>query len=104
MNQLAPFGLSLGQELSFTVAAVTTVIDLAAITMALVRRRGFTSTLAWICGILALPGVGAVAYFLLANPRVLRTNQIKRAARTRVRVSRSSHPETRGARGDVTVR
>jgi cardiolipin synthase A/B len=74
-------------SISLFIAAVTTLLDLAAITLALVRRRGFSSTLAWIFAIIALPAVGAIFYFLLANPRVLRTSRIKRAARRRVRTS-----------------
>lgn len=77
-------------SVSLFIAALTTLLDLAAITLALVRRRGFSSTLAWIFAIIALPAVGAVGYFLLANPRVLRTSRIKRAARRRVRTSRTS--------------
>lgn len=71
------------------VAIATTVLDLVAITLAILRRRGFSGTIAWIFAILALPAVGAVGYFLLANPRVFRTSRVKRAAKRRVRTSRS---------------
>lgn len=44
-----------------------------AIARAVLDARGVAGTLAWIFAILALPGVGAVAYFLLANPSIHRT-------------------------------
>lgn len=56
------------------------VLDLAALGRALLRGHGVTSTLAWIFAILAFPGVGAVAYLLLANPSVRRTVRRKAAA------------------------
>lgn len=71
-------------------AGVTTILDVAAITLAITRRRGFSGTLAWIFAIIAIPAVGAVAYFLLASPRIERARRTKRAARRRVRTARSS--------------
>ncbi len=70
---------------------------LAVITLAVVRRRGLASTLAWIFAIIALPGVGVVAYLLLANPHVARTRRAKRRA-TREFRRRRGHP--RGTGGD----
>jgi cardiolipin synthase len=69
-------------------AALTSVLNLVALTLAVLRRRGFSSTIAWVLAIVALPAVGAVGYFLLANPRVFRTSRVKRAAKRRVRTSR----------------
>jgi len=70
-------------------AAAMSILDLVAITLAVLRRRGFSGTLAWIFAILALPVVGAIGYFLLANPRVFRTSRVKKAAKRRVRTSRA---------------
>lgn len=56
------------------------LLDLFAIARALVRGHGVTSTLAWICGVIAFPGVGALAYLLLANPSVRRTVRRRAAA------------------------
>jgi len=70
---------------------------LAVITLAVVRRRGFASTLAWIFAIIALPGVGVVGYLLLANPHVARTRRAKRRA-TREFRRRRGHPH--GSGGD----
>ncbi|MGH9442301.1 MAG: cardiolipin synthase, partial [Thermoanaerobaculia bacterium] len=56
------------------------LIVLCVIALAIIRRRGFAGTLAWIFAIIAFPGLGVVAYLLLANPHVARTRRAKRAA------------------------
>ena len=61
------------------------LIVVAVIVLAIVRGRGFSSTLAWIFAIIAFPAAGAVAYLLLANPHVARTRKAKRAATWRLR-------------------
>lgn len=76
--------------LSIALAAFATLLDIAAISLAMLRRRGFASTLTWIFAILALPAVGAVAYFLLAEPRVRRTRRVKWAAKSKVRDSHTN--------------
>lgn len=70
--------------LSIALAAFATLLDIAAISQAMLRRRGFAGTLTWIFAILALPAVGAVAYFLLAEPRVSRTRRSKIRAKSKV--------------------
>jgi len=71
---------------------------LGVITLAIVRRRGLTGTLAWIFAIIALPGIGVVAYLLLANPHVARTRRAKRRA-TREFRQRRGHPHGTGGGG-----
>jgi len=53
------------------VVVALTVLDLWALFRALTRGHGVEGTLAWVFAILALPGLGALAYFGLADPRVL---------------------------------
>lgn len=62
------------------VAVAIAALDLLAVGRALVRGHGVASTFAWILGILAFPGVGAIAYLSLANPGVRRTVSKKVAA------------------------
>jgi len=61
---------------ALTVLLVT--LDLVAVARALTRGHGVESTLAWILGIVAFPGVGAVAYLLVANPSIRRTRRRRR--------------------------
>jgi cardiolipin synthase len=61
------------------------LVVLGVIVLAVVRRRGFSSTLAWIFAIIAFPGVGPIAYLLLANPHVARTRRAKKAATRELR-------------------
>jgi cardiolipin synthase len=53
-------------------------LDVFAILRALTRGHGVAGTFAWIFAIIALPGVGAGAYLLLANPSIKRTTRRKR--------------------------
>ena len=78
------------------------LIVVGVIVLAIVRRRGLTSTLAWIFAIIAVPGVGVIAYLLLANPHVARTRRAKRAATRELRQHRS--PRSRSAGGSSPVR
>ncbi len=55
------------------VVSAVAVLDRSATARALLRGHGVNSTLAWICAVLAFPGLGAVAYLSLANPSVRRT-------------------------------
>ncbi|HET7452879.1 MAG TPA: PLDc N-terminal domain-containing protein, partial [Thermoanaerobaculia bacterium] len=73
------------------------LLVLAVIAIAVVRRRGFASTLAWIFAIIALPGVGVVAYLLLANPHVARTRRAKRRATREFRQHRGGGERGSGA-------
>ena len=57
------------QALFLAVVAIT-LLNLWALARAVTRGHGVEGTLAWVFAILALPAVGAVAYFGLANPAV----------------------------------
>ncbi|MFH0902211.1 MAG: cardiolipin synthase [Pseudomonadota bacterium] len=61
------------------------VLSMAAVALALWRRRGFAGTLAWVLAIAALPVVGALGYLMLGNPHVRRTKRRRLAALERVR-------------------
>lgn len=80
------------------VALAIGALDLLAVGRALVRGHGVTSTLAWILGILAFPGAGAVAYLLLANPSIRRTVRKKVAASGTRTLAADSEPERRDDR------
>jgi cardiolipin synthase len=82
-----------------TVALILTILalDLYTIVLAVMRGHSAESALAWVFAILALPGVGALAYLLLASPSIRRTSRKKRRTRRRAReaVSAVSGEETR---------
>ncbi|TAL18638.1 cardiolipin synthase [bacterium] len=61
------------------------LLNAVAIFRAVWRSHGVERTLMWIFAILAFPGVGAIAFFLLANPYVRRTSRRKRLAAMTVR-------------------
>jgi len=63
------------------------LLDLYAIGRAVARRRGVEATLAWIFAILALPGLGGIAYLLLADPRLPRRSRRMRRAREAARAA-----------------
>ncbi len=79
-----------------TLALVIAVVDVVALVHAVTRHLGVSSTLAWIFFILFLPGVGALAYFFLASPRIRTTRRRKRlageAVRAAIRKSLGSDP------------
>jgi cardiolipin synthase len=52
------------------VVAVVGLLDAIAIVRAVSRSRAVDLTLAWIFAVLAFPGLGAVAYLLVANPSI----------------------------------
>ena len=72
-------------SLTETLALAALVLDVVALVHAVTRHLGVTSTLAWIFFILAAPGVGPLAYFLLASPRIRRTRKRRRLAGEAVR-------------------
>jgi cardiolipin synthase A/B len=86
---------SLLHDVPFSVMLLYDALVLAVLTLAIVRRRGLTGTLAWIFAIIAVPGFGVAAYLLLANPRVARTRRAKRAATRQLR----SRQGRRGGKG-----
>lgn len=53
--------------------------------LAVLRSRGVERTLAWVFAIIAFPGVGAIAYLMLADPNVRRTRARKRRAASAIR-------------------
>ncbi len=67
--------------------ALVVLLDLFAIGRAVSRRQGVEATLAWIFAILALPGAGAIAYLLLANPRLPRRSRRMQRAREAARAA-----------------
>ncbi len=77
-------------------ALVALALDVVALAHAVTRYLGVASTLAWIFFILFLPGVGPLAYFLLASPRIRTTRRRKRlagqAVRNAIRRSLGSEP------------
>ena len=83
-------------SLTETLALAVLALDAVALVHAVTRHLGVTSTLAWIFFILFLPGAGALAYFLLASPRIRTTRRRKRlagqAVRAAIRRSLGSEP------------
>lgn len=73
--------------LAQTLALLVLALDAVALVHAVTRHLGVTSTLAWIFFILFLPGVGPLAYFLLASPRIRRTRKRRRLAGEAVRAA-----------------
>ncbi|MFT4538757.1 MAG: cardiolipin synthase [Planctomycetota bacterium] len=51
--------------------AAIAILDIVAIGRLLLRAHGFEGGLSWILGILAFPGIGAIAYLTLASPRIV---------------------------------
>ena len=78
---------AVGLQLSTVVTVSVVLLDLYAIASAITRRVGVEATLAWIFAILALPGVGGIAYLMLAGPSIQRTSRRKRAAALSVRAA-----------------
>ncbi len=68
-------------------ALTVLALDVLALGHAVTRHLGVASTLAWIFFILFLPGVGPLAYFLLASPRIRTTRRRKRLAGQAVRAA-----------------
>jgi cardiolipin synthase len=78
---------------------VVALLDLYVLGRAITRRQGVEATLAWIFAILALPGIGAVAYLLLANPRVRHTTRRMQRAREVVRAAQDLAAEAESRDG-----
>ncbi len=74
-------------SLTEILALVALALDVVALAHAVTRHLGVTSTLAWIFFILFLPGLGPLAYFLLASPRIRTTRRRKRLAGEAVRAA-----------------
>lgn len=68
-------------------ALLVAILDVVALVHAVTRHLGVSSTLAWIFFILFLPGLGPVAYFLLASPRIRTTRRRRRLAGEAVRAA-----------------
>jgi cardiolipin synthase len=63
---------------------IVTVLDLAAILCLLYRGQGVERTLTWLFAVIAFPTLGAIAYFLLADPTIKRTTVRRRRQKTAV--------------------
>ncbi len=74
------------------VGLILTALDAYCIIRAITKGHGVNGTLAWVLAILAIPPFGAVAYLLLANPRIKRTTRRKRAQAARVKPAIRNHP------------
>lgn len=57
---------------------IVIAIDLVAIVFLLYRGQGVERTLAWLSAVIAFPALGAIAYFLLADPIIRRTTVRRR--------------------------
>mgnify|MGYP001767654406 CR=1 FL=1 len=83
-------------SLTEILALAALALDVVALGHAVTRHLGVASTLAWIFFILFLPGLGPLAYFLLASPRIRTTRRRKRfagqAVRAAIRKSLGSEP------------
>lgn len=69
----------------YLLAALVVTLDLLAISRAVLRAHGVSTTLAWIFAVLALPIVGAAMYFFFAVPYVGPAVRRKRLATGRLR-------------------
>ena len=65
-------------QLSWPFWAALILIDLIAIVCLLYRAQGVERTLAWLSTVIAFPALGAIAYFLLADPTIERTTVRRR--------------------------
>lgn len=78
-------------------------LDVAAIAVAIYRGHGVDRTLAWIFAILAIPILGALAYFALARPSVRRTTRRMRQAIAQVHSSAQVHNAARKNAAEATA-
>ncbi len=62
-------------------------LDIYAIVRAVTRGHGVEGTIAWICAIIAFPGLGAIAYLLIANPSIKPATKRKRLSNAAVRTA-----------------
>lgn len=74
------------------VGTLVLALEAYAIVLAITRTHGVERTLAWVFGIIAVPGIGALTYLLLASPSVRRTarRKLDRAQCIRCKVESSS--------------
>lgn len=83
-------------NLTEILALAVLALDVLALVHAVTRHLGVSSTLAWIFFILFLPGIGPLAYYLLASPRIRTTRRRRRVAgqavRAAIRSSLGSEP------------
>jgi cardiolipin synthase len=92
-------------DLPWFVVVGVTLLDLYVLYRAITHGHGPEGTLAWVFAVLALPGIGAVAYLVLADPRVRRTTRRKRLSREALRrlVAERLHggPRAEAAAGSI---
>ncbi|MBW2522531.1 MAG: cardiolipin synthase [Deltaproteobacteria bacterium] len=83
--------------ISTIVGLLVAALELYAIVLAITRTHGVERTLAWVFAIIAMPGVGALAFLLLASPSVRRTARRKCAASEQVRCRRETEQALRAS-------
>jgi len=76
---------------TLNIGIIFLALDVYAIYRAISRSHGVNSTLAWIFSILAFPGMGAMAYLLVANPGIKTTTRRKRLGIATIRKSISEN-------------
>lgn len=75
----------------FWIVAVS--LQVVAILRAITRGLGVERTLFWLLAIITLPGVGAIAYFYLGSPSIVRSRVRKQQTTRQIRQARSvPHP------------
>ena len=79
------------------IGALAIALDAFAIFRAVSRDHGVERTLAWIFAILALPGVGALAYLAVASPSVRRTTRRKTETAAALEEAALDASRTKGA-------
>jgi cardiolipin synthase len=77
--------LTLTPALAWTAAVLA--LDVVIIARAVMREQGVERTLMWVFAILAFPGLGAVAYLMLASPSIRRARRRKRRANEAARAA-----------------
>lgn len=82
---------------------VAVLLDIAAITLALVRGHRVEGTLAWLLAIITFPVLGALAYFALSSPSIGRVTRRKKAARFALSGRMPRDPEDRDPDEDLLV-
>ena len=78
-------------KLTLDTGIILLALDVYAVYRAISRSHGVNSTLAWIFAILAFPGMGAIAYLLVANPGIKNTTRRKRLGNETIRRSISEN-------------
>lgn len=91
--------MNLSADLGIAIVA----LDIYAVLRAISRGHGVEATIAWICAIVAFPGIGAIAYLLVANPSLAPARRRKRLTKESVRAALPAEMRTTdlGEQGSV---